>query len=116
MDLNALFDKLQQSRFRASFHLDERDYSYLDSKGLETILLHGADFFDKRLAPAYPPKDGKQTPYRGHPIFVAQHATATCCRGCLHKWHKFPKGQPLGETEKAHVLAVWRKWLLQEIR
>ena len=26
--------------------------------------------------------DGK-TPMRGHPVFIAQHATATCCRGCL---------------------------------
>ncbi|MCP9485713.1 MAG: DUF4186 domain-containing protein [Gaiellaceae bacterium MAG52_C11] len=37
----------------------------------------------QRVAPAAPRKDGKQTPYRGHPVFVAQHATATCCRTVL---------------------------------
>ncbi len=29
---------------------------------------------------AEPRNDGKQTPFRGHPVFTAQHATATCCR------------------------------------
>lgn len=35
---------------------------------------------------------GRQTPYRGHPVFVAQHAAATCCRTCLERWHAIPAG------------------------
>ena len=31
------------------------------------MLAHGSDFIDKRLAPAEPANDGKQTPMRGHP-------------------------------------------------
>ena len=23
-------------------------------------------------------------------VFVAQHATACCCRGCLEKWYRVP--------------------------
>jgi predicted Fe-S protein YdhL (DUF1289 family) len=60
--------------------------------------------------------DGKQTPFRGHPVFVAQHATATCCRGCLAKWHGIPRGRPLEEGEKAHILAVLERWLKAQER
>ncbi|MEU6081408.1 DUF4186 family protein [Streptomyces sp. NPDC047108] len=45
------------------------------------------------MAPAEPYKDGRQTPYRGHPVFVAQHATATCCRGCPQRCHHIPQGR-----------------------
>ncbi len=30
---------------------------------------------------------------KGHPVFVAQHATATCCRECIRKWHKNTTGK-----------------------
>ena len=28
---------------------------------------------------------------KGHPVFIAQHATASCCRGCLWKWYSIEK-------------------------
>lgn len=43
------------------------------------------------MAPKNIDNDGKQTPMRGHPVFIAQHATATCCRECLKKWHNIKK-------------------------
>lgn len=49
-------------------------------KGLDTIRQHVKEFIAKREAPAYIANDGKQTPMKGHPVFIAQHATATCCR------------------------------------
>jgi hypothetical protein len=78
---------------------------------LAQVLTHARDFIDKRLAAAEPRNDGKQTPFRGHPVFTAQHATATCCRGCLAKWHGIPRGRPLDAIEKAHVVAVLERWL-----
>ena len=42
------------------------------------MMSHGEKFIDERLAPADPSHDPKQTPMWNHPIFVAQHATATC--------------------------------------
>jgi predicted Fe-S protein YdhL (DUF1289 family) len=42
---------------------------------------------------------------------VAQHATATCCRGCLEKWHRIPRGAELTAEQQAHVLAVLERWL-----
>lgn len=43
---------------------------------------------------------------RGHPVFIAQHATATCCRGCLNKWWKIPKGRELTEEEVDFVVGL----------
>jgi hypothetical protein len=110
-DLESLFAALARSPFRRRFRLRDPELSYLRSKGMEAVLLHAAQFVDRRLAPADPPRDGKQTPYRNHPVFVAQHATATCCRGCLAKWHGIPRERALDAEQKAHVLAVLRRWL-----
>ena len=98
-ELDELFAALAKSAFRRKFHLQGKDLEYLQNKSLTTVLSHANDFISKRLAPAFPEKDGKQTPFRGHPVFVAQHATACCCRGCLEKWHQIPKGRSLNVDE-----------------
>ncbi len=113
-NLDPIFESLQTSRFRQKFHLSEADKEYLNKKGLPTILSHGEDFIRKRLAPAHPVNDGKQTPMRNHPVFIAQHGTATCCRGCLDKWHGIPKGRELTMTEQRYVLAVIERWLKEQ--
>ncbi len=110
-DLDEVFERLQRSSFRRKFRLRGSERDYLDRKGLDVVLDHGRDFIAKRLAPASPANDGKQTPMRNHPDFVAQHATATCCRGCLEKWHAIPKGRALTEEETRYVLDVLRRWL-----
>lgn len=113
-DMDDVFESLQRSDFRRRFRLRAAEREYLRRKGLGAVLMHGQRFIEERLAPADPPDDGKQTPMRNLPVFVAQHGTATCCRGCLAKWHAIPKGQPLTEEQKAYVLAVLRRWLLDQ--
>jgi hypothetical protein len=110
-NLDDVFERLRRSTFRQRFHLQGPEREYLDREGLDVVLTHAADFVDKRLAPAYPANDGKQTPMRKHPVFVAQHATATCCRGCLEKWHAIPKGRELSAEEKQYVIDVIRRWI-----
>jgi len=110
-DLDELFARLQRSPFRARFTLKGKDRAYLETKGLDAVLSHGREFIAVKLAPAHPANDGKQTPMRGHPVFVAQHATATCCRGCLEKWHGIARGQALTDDERAYVLGVVARWL-----
>lgn len=110
-DLDELFEALKQSQFRSRFRLRGREAVYLQEKGLETVLAHARDFVERRLAPAEPANDGRQTPMRNHPVFLAQHATATCCRGCLEKWHRIPKGRALSDREIQYVVAVIRRWL-----
>jgi hypothetical protein len=75
---------------------------------------HAGELIAKRLAPAEPDKDGKQTPYRNHPVFVAQHATATCCRTCLERWHGIPTGRALTAEEQAYVVDVISRWIERE--
>jgi hypothetical protein len=109
--LDTVFPKLAASPFRARFRLGPKERAYLDDRGLTVILEHAADFITKRLAAAQPANDGKQTPMRGHPAFIAQHATATCCRGCLAKWHGIPTGHALSENEQRHIVVVIERWL-----
>lgn len=113
-DLDELFQALAQSQFRRRFRLGKRERDYLARKGLDTVLAHGAAFIAARLAPARPANDGRQTPWRNHPVFVAQHATATCCRGCLARWHGIPSGHPLSAREQRYMLTVIRHWLEQQ--
>ena len=107
----ALFDALSRSRFRARFTLGAEERGYLHLKGRAAVLAHAREFIARRLAPAYPGNDGKQTPMRGHPVFLAQHATATCCRGCLEKWHGIPCGRVLSGAEQAYVVEVIDRWI-----
>lgn len=110
-DFDELFAALSRSPFRRRFRLGVREREYLESKGIDTVLVHAADFIAQRLAPADPRNDGKQTPFRGHPVFVAQHATATCCRGCLAKWHHIEKGRALTAEQQAYAVGVIEHWL-----
>lgn len=114
-NLDELFEALSKSAFRSKFHLQGKDLVYLQTKGLPTVIEHAGDFIAKRLSPAVIKNDGKQTPFRGHPVFVAQHATACCCRGCLEKWHRIPKGRALTQDEEDHVLKVLERWLHNEM-
>jgi hypothetical protein len=110
-DLDDLFSALGRSAFRSRFRLGAADAAYLAERGLPSVLQHARRFIETRLAPAQPSNDGSQTPMRGHPVFVAQHATATCCRSCLAKWHRIPSGQPLSAAQKDQVLAAIDRWL-----
>lgn len=108
--------KLQKSKFRSGFHLDEKNVRYIDEKGLDVIRSHAADFVAKRLAPAEIPNDGRQTPMSGHPVFVAQHACACCCRGCLNKWYRVPQGRALTESEQRRIVNLLMAWIEKEYR
>ena len=109
--LDAVFPRLSASTFRARFRLGPKEKAYLKDRGMAVVLDHAANFVAKRLAPAEPDNDGKQTPMRGHPVFIAQHATATCCRSCLAKWHGISAGRTLSEGEQRHVVAAIERWL-----
>lgn len=110
-DQEELFRALGRSSFRRRFRLRGRERDYLRSRGLEAVLLHAADFVHERIAPAEPVNDGRQTPFAKHPAFVAQHATATCCRRCLERWHRIPRGRPLSPEEERYVVGVLERWL-----
>ena len=112
--------RLAGSNFRSRFQLKEADKAYIQEKGIEKIRIHAAQIIRQRLADAQPKNDGKQTPMRGapkgHPVFIGQHATGTCCRGCLEKWHGIPKGRPLSEEEQQRIVDVLMQWIRRQMK
>ena len=110
-DIDEVFVALGRSAFRSQFRLGDREAEYLEEKGLSVILEHARDFVVNRLSDAEPANDGRQTPMKNHPVFVAQHATATCCRKCLAKWHGIPKGRALRQREIDYIVRVLDRWL-----
>ena len=111
-----ILDKLAKSKFRSRFKLRAKEIEYIRDKGLDKIYSHACDFIRDRVAPAEPVNDGKQTPMRGHPVFIAQHATATCCRECIEKWYKFPKGRELTQTEQEYLVSIIMEWINRQIK
>ena len=109
--IDQALDKLEKSKFRSSFYLTKKERAYLDEKGIEVMKSHAEDFVRKKLAPANPINDGKQTPMHGHPVFKGMHATACCCRECLYKWYKVPKGRELTETEISKIVNLIIAWI-----
>ena len=109
--LDGVFAALARSSFRRRQRLSAADLAYLRRRTLPVVLRHADEMVAARLAPAAPPNDGRQTPMRGHPVFVAQHATGTCCRGCLAKWHGITKGRAMTDDERAYVVRVLARWL-----
>ena len=108
-------ESLNRSTFRSRFRLGEKDITYIENKGLDTIRRHAVDFITERIAPPFPENDGKQTPMKNHPVFTAQHSTASCCRGCISKWHKIPKGRVLTETEINFLVDLIMAWIESQI-
>jgi hypothetical protein len=113
--IDPTLEALARQPFRARFHLRGRDAATVELRGMDVVRKHAAELLARRLAPAEPSNDGKQTPYRGHPVFVAQHATATCCRTCLARWHKIPKGRELTPEEQAYAVDVICRWIEQDL-
>ena len=113
-DIQEVLLHLSRSPFRSRIHLREKELDYLRNKGMDEVLRHAAEFIERRLAPALPVNDGKQTPWHNHPVFVAQHATATCCRGCLQKWHQIPTERMLTAEEQQYTVEVIRGLLSRQ--
>ena len=114
-DLNQLFNALSKSKFRSSFHLKSKDIEYINKIGMDKIKDHTKDFIIDRVS-SLKENDGKQTPYRGHPIFIAQHACACCCRSCLEKWHHIPKNKELNNKEVEYIVNLLIKWIEMEYK
>lgn len=113
--IDARIERIGRFPFRAQFHLRAQERAYVRTRGFDTVLDHARQFVVDRVAAARPDKDGRQTPWGGHPVFRAQHATGTCCRGCLQKNHGIRRGHALGRREIDYVVAVIGRWIELDI-
>ena len=109
-----ILDRLSKSKFRSNFHLKDKDILYIEDKGIDKIRNHAYDFVTKRLADTSNVTDGKQTPMKGHPVFIAQHATGTCCRRCLEKWHYISKNKNMTDDDIKYVVDIIMSWIEKE--
>lgn len=120
MDKNDVIENklnsLSESKFRNSFKLSDKDKNYILDKGICKIIEHAYDFVNERLVSDKILNDGKQTPMKGHPVFIAQHATATCCRGCLYKWHNISKNKKLTDNEINYIVSIIVVWIIREMK
>lgn len=112
--IEKMLDKLSKSSFRSAFKLSEKDISFIKTKGFDIIESHAKDLIKKRIVPSVIKNDGKQTPYKNHPVFIAQHATATCCRSCLFKWHKIKKDVELSEEQQNYIVKLIMLWIQKQ--
>ena len=108
-----LESRLSKSKFRERFHLKADDKLYVYEKGLGTISDQALHFVETRLM--NPDNDGRQTPMKGHPVFIAQHHTATCCRGCIEKWHKIERSHVLTDQEEEYIVSVIVSYIEKEM-
>ena len=106
--------RLASSAFRSRFKLDTAGKCYALEKGPEQICFQARQILRTRLSAAEPVNDGKQTPMRGHVVFTAQHATGSCCRGCLEKWFYIPRYRVLTEEEISAVAEIITRWIFEQ--
>ena len=115
LEIDPILDRLAGNRFRSKFKLNTKERNYIRDRGMSVIESHANEFVESRLKPSEPRNDGEQTPFRGHPVFVAQHATATCCRTCIQKWHSVPKGVPLEARHLTFIVRLILGWITRQL-
>ena len=114
--MEKVLNRLECSKFRSSFHLNKKMKDYVNDKGIDIVRRHAYDFVNKRLKIYNVNKDGRQTPMKQtHPVFIAEHATATCCRGCIEKWHHIKKDKVLSDKEIDYIVNLIMKWIESEM-
>lgn len=114
MNYDVILTKLSKSKFRSSFQLRKYMIEYIDKKGFDTINRHAKDLINTKIGSANPLNDGRQTPMKNHPVFIAMHACGCCCRSCLEKWHHIPKGRRLTDEEKDYLVNLIMLWIKKE--
>ena len=114
-NIDKLLNSLSKSKFRGSFDLNNKMKEYVKDKGIDKIKVDTKEIITKRLKYKLP-NDGKQTPMKQvHPVFIAQHACGFCCRSCLERIHKIPKGKELTEKEVDYIVSFIMKWIKIEL-
>lgn len=115
-EIEELLESLNRTKFRGSFHLNSKMKEYVRDKGYVKIESDAYDLINNRIAPKDIKNDGKQTPMKQvHPVFIAQHATGTCCRGCLERIHHIEKNRELNTEQIDYIVKIIMMWIKNEM-
>ena len=114
-NIDKLLNSLSKSKFRGSFHLNNKMKEYVKDKGIDKIKVDTKEIITKRLKYKLP-NDGKQTPMKQvHPTFIAQHACGCCCRGCLNRIHHIDENKELNDDEINYITEVIIRWIKRQL-
>ncbi|WP_372655987.1 DUF4186 family protein [Halobacteriovorax sp.] len=109
-----IFRRLGCSKVCCKFKLKDEQWEYLAKRGFDTILLEGRSLIVKIFNEDSLSHSCKVAPVQTHPIYIALHATGTCCRSSLEKWHKIPKSKELKEKDIFYILLVVKEWIIRQ--
>ena len=112
---NALKKKLEADGRLEKFVMGDPEKEYVTSRGMDILRLHATDFVNKRLAPENPKNDGRQTPTKGHPVFIAQHATGCNDRDSLEQFFGIEKGTALTEEQVNKIVDTILRWIEENL-
>lgn len=107
-DVKYTFDSLKFEMWRHHFwHIEIplKAVNYARRKGRLGLQKAVERRLRSSVGTAFPFHDGFQTPREGspNPIHYAQHATASCCRKCIEKWHGINPGRALTDPEIGYL-------------
>ena len=114
-DITSIRAKLDKDGRSNKFTLGEAEVEYIQSRGIDILRLHATDFIQKRIAPAEPKNDGHQTPTKGHPVFIAQHACGCNDRDAVETFFSLKKGKQLSEKEVTLIVDVLISWMHDQL-
>ena len=114
-DWTELKTKLSTDGRLEKFALGDPEKEYVTSRGMDILRLHATDFVNKRLAPANPKNDGRQTPTKGHPVFIAQHACGCNDRISLEEFFGYEKGRELTDKEVTRIVDAILRWIEEHL-
>lgn len=110
-----LKDKLRKDGRFEKFVLGESEREYVTSRGMDILRLHATDFVNKRLASANPNNSGRQTPTKGHPVFIAQHAMGCNDREGLMAYYDIPMNEPLTKEQEEMIVELILRWIEENL-
>ena len=114
-EINSIKEKLAKDKSRSVFTLGQAEVEYIQSRGIDILRLHATDFIQKRIAPAEPKNDGHQTPTKGHPVFIAQHACGCNDRDAVETFFSLKKGKQLTEKQVHLIVDVLISWMNDQL-
>ena len=107
--------RLLCSNFRSRFHLKAQDKQYIHEKGWNTIADHAADFVSRRLAPAEPKNDGKQTPCAGIRCSSRSTLPPAAAGAVWRSGTAFLQGVPLSAEQQVYIVGMLMSWMRREM-
>lgn len=106
---------LAKTKYRRQYVLSPKLKEYCRQTGMEKLRRKAFEIVREKVSSPYYKGEGRQTPLDGHPIYIAMHATGTCCRTCLEVWHSIVSGRRLTEKDIIYIVDTIMEWIKRQL-